>query len=244
MNASSTKRRIPRLNGTQRPGRDAVLLVHGLAARPWLMQRLAGRLRGEGYRPELWGYRSLWQPVQEHAVALRRQLLRHAERPDTDRIHLVTHSMGGIVARCALADTAIPKLGRIVMLGPPNAGSPVAAALSRFLGRICPPLVQLSHAADSFVNRLPPPRELEIGVIAAAFDRVVSRHSTLLDVQADHIMVPSGHTRMLFRRDVAELVACFLKTGRFAAHRQRADCSWPGTKFPAQAPVEACDLCS
>jgi hypothetical protein len=101
------------------------------------------------------------------------------------------------------------------MLGPPHGGSRVAAKVARYVGWFCRPLEQLSDAADSFVNLLALPTDCEIGIIAASRDRVVRVEHTMLPGQADHIVVDSGHTRMLFRADVAELVTSFLANGRF-----------------------------
>jgi hypothetical protein len=107
------------------------------------------------------------------------------------------------------------------MLGPPNRGSHVARKLTKWGGFLCKPLRQLSDAPDSFVRNLPwPAAALPIGVIAARHDRVVQLPSTHLPTQRDHVVVPSGHTRMLLRRDVATYVARFLREGQFGSAPQ------------------------
>jgi hypothetical protein len=60
------------------------------------------------------------------------------------------------------------------------------------------------------------PRDLELGIIAAAYDRVVSVRNTHLESETDHVVLPSGHGQLLFRSDVAEQVLSFLRDGRFA----------------------------
>jgi pimeloyl-ACP methyl ester carboxylesterase len=153
-------------------------------------------------------------------------LLVHADRfaaelctldadPTIETLHLVTHSMGCIVARAALDRFRPRKLGRFVMLAPPNRGSFVATATANTLGRLFRPVVELSTAENSLVNSLPTPQGVEIGVIAAGRDALIAPASTRPDAPHDHATVRCLHSSLLYRRDAAELVADFLRDGRF-----------------------------
>ena len=122
---------------------------------------------------------------------------------------------GRHVACRALADAKFDKVRNIVMFGPPGRGSRVAAVLAKGLGWFCRPLADLSDAENSFVNTLALPDGVDVGIIAASFDRVLSVESTHLPTERDHLVVPSGHTSMLFRSDVAEYTAAFLRQGHF-----------------------------
>jgi hypothetical protein len=75
---------------------------------------------------------------------------------------------------------------------------------------LCKSLHQLSDEADSYVNRLEAPTGVPVAIIAASRDRVVAVESTHLTTELEHRIVPSGHTTMLFRRDVAAHVVGFL----------------------------------
>jgi len=193
--------------------RDAVVLVHGLAANRLIMAPLA-RALGQFYGQVVnWGYSSLWSPLECHSQRLA-ALLKGLE-DKVERVHLVTHSMGGIITRLALTEFQPRRLGRLVMVAPPNRGSHVASRLAPWLGRICPPLVQLTDAADSLVCRLPLPQVPELGVIAAATDFLVREPSTRLGCETDHITLPGLHSSLLWRRETAEQVQHFLEHGRF-----------------------------
>jgi pimeloyl-ACP methyl ester carboxylesterase len=195
--------------------RDIVVLVHGLAATRIIMQSLAKSLAGVFAGVTNWGYQSLWSPIEAHGRQLA-TLLRQLDREGKhERIHLVTHSMGGIIARVALAEYLPERFGRFVMIAPPNRGSHVATRLARYLGRICPPLSQLSDHDASFVCSLPPPPVAELGIIAAATDFLVLEPNTRLGCECDHIVLPGLHSSLLWRRETAEQVRYFLEHGRF-----------------------------
>jgi pimeloyl-ACP methyl ester carboxylesterase len=198
---------------------DVVLLVHGLAAHWLMLKPLENHIRKCGFQTLNWGYASIWSNISQHAVRLAAVIRQLHLDPGVGSIQLVTHSMGGIVARAALLECEIGKIKSMLMLAPPNKGSRVAAVLSHGLRWICKPLPELSDSPQSFVNTLPPPPQLQIGIIAAEYDRVVALESTHLarelPREVEHQTVPTGHNSMLFRRDVAESVTTFLKTGHF-----------------------------
>src|SRR5688500_14581940 len=101
---------------------DTIVFLHGLG-RTWLsMSWLAARARRRGYAVINHGYRSRRHSIAEHAEQLRIVVGAISGR---GCIHFITHSLGGIIVRAMLADrSAWPRrLGRIVMLSPPNQGS-------------------------------------------------------------------------------------------------------------------------
>ena len=199
-----------------RPG-ERVTLVHGYLANSFLFSVLGRRLRHRGFTTSTWGYWNIRCSVLVHAERFARELRALDADPRIDRLHLVTHSMGGIIARAALADFRPRKLGRFVMLAPPNRGSFVATAAASTVGRLLKPVAELSTSESSLVNSLPMPEGVEIGVIAAEHDALVAADSTRPAVPHEHVTLPTWHTGLLFRRDTAALVAGFLDSGRFPA---------------------------
>jgi len=196
---------------------ECVSLVHGFLAHPFMMSMLGQRLDSRGYLAKPWGYWDMRSSILEHAEAFSLELARLDADRAVGTIHLVTHSMGGIIARAALERFRPRKLGRFVMLAPPNRGSFVATATVGMLGGILKPVAELTTARDSLVNSLGMPEDIDIGVIAASRDALVALESTRPTVPHAHITIPCLHSMLLFRRDAADLVAGFLATGEFPA---------------------------
>jgi pimeloyl-ACP methyl ester carboxylesterase len=196
--------------------KEAVALVHGLFGFPWLMSLLGKRLKRQGYATRNWGYPSVVGSVERHASKLREVLGELETAPDVSRIHLVAHSMGGIVGWCALREGIPRKFGRFVLLTPPGRGSWAATAFGRPLRRICPAIEQLSTKPDSLVNRLEPLDGIDIGVIGASLDLVVPATNSHVPGEREHRIYPGLHHQVLFRADVADAIGSFLKTGEFS----------------------------
>jgi len=129
--------------------------------------------------------------------------------------------MGAIIVRLALSNGPPPHLGRVVLMAPPNHGSPVARFLAPFACPICPVVSELSSRPDSLVNHIEPLDGVQVGVIAARFDWLVPLTNTILDGQTDHICLTATHNSLLFQPAVARNVHAFLSTGRFDHVDQR-----------------------
>ncbi len=194
---------------------DVVLLLHGLARTSGSMRSLHKDLEAEGYRVVNFDYPSIREPLEVHGQRLHDTLARFDADPEVGRIHVVTHSLGGIVTRHALTCGVPRKMGRVVMLAPPNKGSQVAKRLTPVLGKWVKTLPQLSSADDSTVNKLAAVQGIEIGVIAAEKDGKVRVEDTHLPGETDHLIVGGRHTFIMNRKDVRHQVGVFLRTGRF-----------------------------
>ncbi len=159
-----------------------------------------------------WTYFSVAGSVESHAKRFADFLLNlNHDGP----IHIVAHSMGSIVTRAAIQFQEIAKLKRIVLLAPPNSGSPVAQLMSYGLGWACRPLRDLSSSPNSFVNHLTIELPCETGVIAARFDIQVPVRSTLMPGLADHATIFGTHNSLLFSAKASRMVTRFLESGQF-----------------------------
>ena len=197
--------------------RECVALVHGFMANKYILTVLSRRLQAHGYSTTAWGYWNMGCSLLVHAERFARELELLDREPRIDTLHVVGHSMGCIISRVALDRYRPRKMGRFVMLAPPNRGSFVATATARTLGRFLTPVAELSTADNSLVNSLPTPQGIDIGVIAAKHDALVAEESTRPDAPHAHITLPTWHTGLLFSRETADLVAGFLATGEFPA---------------------------
>lgn len=194
--------------------RDRVVLIHGLAARPWMMGLLGARLRRRGFATSFFSYISIRASIPRIADRFLERLMEFEKDGATERTHIVCHSMGGIITRQALLNGLPTKLRRVVMLAPPNHGSGTAAIWGPIVQSICPAAAQLSSQDESYVRRLGDPDFGEWAVLAALHDRVVAVESTRLRRPHQHHVLPTGHMRLLLRRDTARLASRFLKTGQ------------------------------
>lgn len=193
---------------------DLVVLIHGFSAKRFVMWPLARRLRREGCRVRQWSYRSLIGSVPSHGLKLREYL--SCELSAEPRVHIVAHSMGCIVLRAALSHVHLHHVGRVVMLAPPNRGSPVARIASRCLGWLVPTIRDLASDQSSYVNRLPDWEGPELGIIAAKYDILIPVPNTMLEGQSAHEVVVGTHNSILFSRQVSAKVVRFLRTAKFA----------------------------
>ena len=195
---------------------ETVVLIHGLGGTRLDMWPVSRRLKNYGFQVENWGYRSLGNSIEKHAERLVETLsaLDTAGSP----FHLVTHSMGGIIARTAFAQRQFRNIRRIVMLAPPHHGSHAARKLTPWMGWLSPSLEQLSDSPGSFVNRLSNPftsQDLELGIIEASKDRVIEQGKVLLDGYQDFAKVDGHHGVLTWYPQTIGLIESFLTSGRF-----------------------------
>lgn len=204
---------------------ELIVLVHGFGAKRAVMWPLASRLRASGFRVLTWNYLSLFAKIESHAKQLDDFL---ATQLSTEtRFHIVAHSMGSIVTRAALNRSPLPNLGRLVLLAPPNGGSPAARLASMFVGGVIVPTRELSDRATSYVNQLRARNDLDVGIIAARYDILVPVRNTHLVGERMHETLFATHNSLLLSQTVCAKTSRFLRTGDFempdnnAIHRSR-----------------------
>jgi len=208
------------------PGR--VLLVHGLwYGRPGMLP-LARRLKARGWNCELFGYSSVFASPDDTVKQLAERVARIGENATGGPLHLVGHSLGGLVILKMLADReAGARCGRVVLLGSPLNGSAVAR---RMMGnRLLKPWVgRAAKLLDAGLDDLPGDREVaaiagtsSVGVgrlladLQKPHDGTVTVAETRAPGLADHIELPVSHSGLVLSRNVAQATDAFLRCGRF-----------------------------
>ncbi len=209
-----------------------ILLIHGLWMTGVEMGLLGRRLRHQGYRIDRFRYPTVRRTIDENSDALWHHLQKRFG-PDMTAVpegsvHLLCHSLGGVVALTMLNRYHQARIGRMVALGSPFQGSLTAKSLVRWsAGRLF--LGQAMHRAlgGGGPVRVPPGRE--IGIIAGnrslgisdwlwplprPNDGTVAVAETRL-AGAVHTTLPLVHMGLVTSRRVPPLVDLFLRTGNF-----------------------------
>ena len=213
---------------------DLVVLLHGLARTRFSMRPAEEALQARGFLTANIGYHSRSAPYEELAKTVWSAVAQYAGR--FERVHFVTHSMGGIVVRELLARGMVERIGRVVMLAPPNHGSEAADGAGRFwLLRFVmgPALKQLGTGPDG-PARLGPARAptaviagcrpgvLFSGRFSGPNDGKVSVASARLEGMEAFRVVNEGHTRIMKSSEVHRAIIRYLETGRLEAAEQRS----------------------
>jgi len=210
---------------------ECVILLHGLARTQRSMRDIEAALLASGYRVWSETYASRTETVASLAQSTLSAGLAYCQEQGATLVHVVSHSLGGLLIRVYLQDEEIKNLGRIVMLAPPNHGSEVADVLmenSLYEWAMGPVGQELGTGEDELANQLKPIPG-EIGVIAGnetsdpwfspiipgPDDGKVSVASTRLDEMKDFWKVEAGHTFIMRDPQVIEQVLNFLRDGAF-----------------------------
>ena len=208
-----------------------VVYVHGLWQRGaeslWLRRRLARDVRAQS---RTFSYPSVAGDADANARALVKSLC----AIEADALHLVGHSLGGLVIFKAFAEQGAGPLlppGRIVMLGSPLGGSRAARNLDKlpFGRQIMGQGVSQELLETRERRRWNGARELGIiagnlgvgvgrltGLLGGPSDGTILIEETRLEGATDHVVLRVSHTGMLFSAAVARAAGVFLNTGRFA----------------------------
>ena len=205
-----------------------MLLVHGLWMRSFSMLWLANRLRAEGFDTELFGYYSLLQDTDAVVARLADALAQHPAA------NMVAHSLGGLLSLRAAEHVGVERIGRIVCLGSPLAGSQAAASI---VSKIPAGATIVGHnraLLAAGIGRIP--AGLQVGAVAGCVPRglggvlahfacehdgTVAIPETRVPGLADHTVVHASHTGLLFSDAAAHCATQFLREGRFE-HTEQA----------------------
>lgn len=197
-----------------------VWLLHGLWMRAPCLWPLARTLREAGFRPRLFDHASVLGDPARSIARLRDALAASAEVDPGVGLHIVAHSLGGLIALEALRAWPELPVSRVVCLGSPLRGSAVArGALGRLSGRArallsegVPPW-QGRAAVSMVAGTVPRGLGVLAGVLQVPHDGTVAVAETRLAGLSEHCTVPASHSGLLWSAAAAARAVAFLRDG-------------------------------
>ncbi len=216
------EKKLPKMSG------DGVLLVHGITRSSKSMAAYREPLEKAGLHVFPFDYPSTRVDLDASAEYLH-QVIESLE--GIERLHIVAHSMGGVVARAYRAKHRDERLNRLVLVGSPQNGAEMAD-LARDKANLVfktifgPAGQQLITDQAGFLLKLPKP-DIEFAVIAGGHppnginplipgddDGIVSVASTRLAGAADYLYVESLHLALNRNATAHAATVRFLQTGK------------------------------
>jgi hypothetical protein len=204
------------------------------------MHDLETYLSDKGYKTINFAYPSTTESIERIAEVYLPRAIAQCEDSAVQKIHFVTHSLGGIIVRQYLQNNSLPEGSRLVMLAPPNQGTEVVDHFKDFFVYQWihgPPGQELGTDPESTPNRLKP-IDIEVGIIAGDMtlnpllsslipgpdDGKVSVERAKLDEMTDFLVVPSTHTFIMTNPSVMGQVDHFLVHGKFDHSQEQLEC--------------------
>lgn len=215
-------KKLPKMSG------EGVLLVHGITRSSKSMAAYREPLEKAGLQVFPFDYPSTRVDLNTSAEYLH-QVIESLE--GIERLHIVAHSMGGVVARTYRAKHHDERLTRLVLVGSPQKGAELADLARDKANLIFKPILgpagqQLISDQAGFLAKLPIP-DVEFAVIAGGRppdglnplipgddDGLVSVASTRLSGAADYLYVESLHLALNRNATAHAATVRFLQTGK------------------------------
>jgi esterase/lipase len=204
----------------------AIILVHGLIRSHHSMKHLGKHLSAQGYDIYLYQYQSTQLNIATHCSNFKHALYRISNRfssGKTGTISIITHSLGGIIARQTLSELNEDKLqlfSNLILLTPPNKGSALANLITRmlpFMKKLIKPLAELSNHTSSYIHQVKTPADIKIGIIAAKYDHAAPASTSQLKEQNDFTVIKTGHSFIMNNTKARQQILFFLQHGAFCS---------------------------
>ncbi len=202
-----------------------VLLVHGILMNPLEMRFLGRQLEKSGFNVHYVYYQSVLKTPAENAHVIHKKI-NQLDLPD---LHIVAHSLGGIIIMHLFDQFNDVPNGKVVMLGSPVNGSWIAQkvhtwpVVSPILARSMPNALSGEDVPEWNSKRdwgmISGTRNQGLGLLTGGLpdkgDGTVLLKETIHPKQTAQININTSHTGLLFSKEVASLITTFLQTSRF-----------------------------
>jgi len=196
-----------------------VLLVHGFFSNRGFWWDIKRYLRGRGvtnlFTMDL---EPLISDIDRLADRLERRIREVLVRADAEKLVLVAHSMGGVVARAYLRRFGGARVARLVTLGSPHAGTVLAWLLpGSNLRQMRPNNRWLRALNDAFSGGVPVPSV----AVYSYHDNIIAPQENARLPGATNIPVPGlGHLEMAFSQRIKEMIRAQIAAGVESGARQ------------------------
>jgi len=205
---------------------ETIVLVHGLWMNGFELSLLRRRLqRNFGAATCTFRYASIRHGLAYNAE----QLNKFLRSLPVDKVHLVGHSLGGVLILHTLARFPNPQVDRVICLGSPLADSAPARDLARtrsgrrVIGRTLSDALSVmplrSTGIAQPVGIIAGTKALGMGRLLGVLDRpndgVVSVSETQCPGHADRLQLPVSHIGLIISAFAAEQTVAFIKHARF-----------------------------
>ncbi len=109
------------------PERPLIVLIHGFNSTPVRNAAVMAPIREAGFPCATFAYPNDWE-LRETSALLSRQLAQLAKDHPNQRVAIVTHSMGGLVARACIENLKLDpgNVTQLIMIAPPTHGTLLA----------------------------------------------------------------------------------------------------------------------
>lgn len=203
---------------------ETIVLIHGLWEAPFMMNVLGYRLAKQGYLVKYFHYHSVIKDI----TANREKLFNYLQPLENQVVHLVGHSLGGLLILKLLEKHSLENVKSIVLLASPVNGSVASKA---FIDKFYAKLI-FGRSLPALVEGVQVEAEQQVGVIAGTggmgvtqyFIKIPKPHDGVISVKEaelqganEMITLPVSHFPMIFSRQVAENIVEFIQTGQFIA---------------------------
>jgi len=205
-----------------------VLLLHGILMNALEMLYLKKQLENQGFTVHSLSYESVQHTIAENTQRLYQKI----NSLHCSELHIVAHSLGGIMTMHLLERYPDLPVARVVMLGTPINGSYAAKKINQWklVGQLLTNSMANGLSGD---HEFSGPSRCDVGMIAGSIkspiglglllgklpeenDGTVLLSETKHPSLSQHLVVNKSHTGLVFSPMVGKLVANFLRTGRFS----------------------------
>ena len=215
---------------------EVVVLVHGFMDTRFHLYFMEKELVADGYVVINKTYPSVTMSIEDCADYLAGVIERGTEDIEGPYVlNLVTHSMGGLVARCYLSRYRPPEAKRLIMISTPNRGvmkAELASKLPLAEKVLGPALMEMAQGNDYLCGLCGGAPSIEFGIIAGGRgdgngysilipgddDGTVAVGSTYLPGAADFLLLDHIHNLICFYDDTIRNTRAFLQDGTFLMH--------------------------